>query len=348
MVCERTFFLSRTAVVVLASWLAFGNLVSAQSPTAKPAPPAKPAGDQVAAVEAMLETIDPYRPEAEANATIQVFGSTAMDALAHGWVNGFTQFHKGAKVEISAANSSEAFDRLAKQPTGIAMLSRPVKSEELESLKMQGLKQPVAFEVAREALGVFVHSSNPANTISGEQLRKVFTAESDHEKLTWSVLGATGAWASQPMKVISRTPTSGTQMFLQDFVFNGLKLRDGVSEHVSNADVVSAVAKDPQAIGICGLRCGATTAKPLQLTVGASVVPSDDHAILSGQYPLTRPLSLVIDLGQKSPAAMASQEYVRYALCRAGQQQSILAGYYPVDLPLLRAGLQRLGNQQFR
>ena len=38
---------------------------------------------------AMLQAIDPYRPTEITKETIEVFGSSSMDALAHGWATGF-------------------------------------------------------------------------------------------------------------------------------------------------------------------------------------------------------------------------------------------------------------------
>ncbi len=54
----------------------------------------------------------------------------------------------------------------------------------------------------------------------------------------------------------------------------------------SNSEVVSAIKDEPYGIGICGLRCGSTAARPLQLKSGDLIIPSDDLAILSGKYPL--------------------------------------------------------------
>ena len=70
--------------------------------------------------------------------------------------------------------------------------------------------------------------------------------------------------------------------------------------------------------------------------------------MLSGQYPLTRPMTVVIDLGQTDAQAVASQELVRYALCQSGQTQAIMVGLFPVDLPLLRAGMENLNAKTVR
>ncbi len=333
--------------------LGLSSAVSAQNATrpAAQTPAVKTTAARGSAVEqltVMLQSIDPYRPYNDVTQTIQVHGSTTMDSLAHGWASGFKQFHPQIKVEISADNSDESLQQLVAKPSTIAMVSRPVTVEELAQLSKAGLKQPTAFVVAREALSVYVHPSNPVRSISGEQLRDVFTSDTYSGPMTWSMLGATGAWGGKPLHIIARTEESGTQRFLSDFVFNGSQLRAAVSEHPSNAEVLQALSQDPEAIAICGYRSSSRSAQPLQLTIGATVIPCDDLAVLSGQYPLTRPMTVVIDLGQTDAQAIACQELVRFALCQSGQTQAIMVGLFPVDLPLLRAGMENLNAKTVR
>ena len=80
---------------------------------------------------AILQAIDPYRPAKEVVGTVRVYGSTSMDALAHGWAGGFKQFHPRAVIEISGTGSEETFDRLQSAPDSVAMLSRPITEAEL-------------------------------------------------------------------------------------------------------------------------------------------------------------------------------------------------------------------------
>ena len=350
----------RVALVAIASCLcALTSPTHAQQvaqQATQPSANARPAaaaegGNRGSAIEqltAMLQSIEPYRPQLEVTQTIQVVGSTSMDALAHGWVNGFKQFQPQAKVEISAAGSEDAAKLLVANPSAIAMYSRPVTEKELADMRKQGLKRPTAFVVAREALTVYVHATNPATSISAEQLRDVFTTDTYPDDLTWSVVGNSGVWEKKPLHVISRTDESGTQLFLSEFVFEGAHMRAGVSAHPSNTEVLQALSADPLGIAICGYRSSGRQVKSLQLTSGATVIPCDDLAVLSGHYPLTRPLTLVLDLGQTDGQAKACQEFVRFALCQTGQTQAILVGFFPVDLPLLRAGLEQLSPQTIR
>ena len=296
----------------------------------------------------MLNAIEPYRPTAQLSGTIRVYGSTAMDNMAHAWADEFKQFHSQVQVEISAAGSGDAFGQLKQNPKALVMLSRPVKPEELQEIKSDTIKEPVAFSVAREALGVFVHASNPIKAITAEQLRAVFTKQIDDTELKWKLLGVTGAMAEQPVRLVARADTSGTQAFLRDFVFGGLEMRTTEVSHGSNSDVLGALAQDPLGIAICGLRANAFSVRSLPLLSRGVAVPSDDTAVLNGQYPLTRSLTLVVDVAQTGDEAKAAQELVHFALCRSGQLSAIRAGFFPAPLPTLKAGLTLLQRDRFR
>ncbi len=305
-------------------------------------------GASVQALVTMLGSIDPYRPSAQLSEKILIYGSTAMDNMAHAWAEGFKQFHPKVTVEISAAGSGDAFAQLKQNPQALVMLSRPVKKEELDQIKSATITNPVAFVVAREALGVFVHSSNPLKAITGDQMHMVFTKQIPDAELKWKLLGVSGEIAEQPIQIVSRAENSGTQAFLRDFVFGGTEMRTSQKTHGSNGDVLGALSNDPLGITICGLRANGHGVRALQLVNRGITVPSDDAAVLRGEYPLTRNLTLVLDLGQSAPSAKAAQELVHFALCRTGQLAAIQAGFFPAELPNLRAGLSMLQRDKLR
>ena len=302
-------------------------------------------GAAIQEIQATLNRIDPYLPSGEVSAEVDVFGSTSMDTMAHGWATDFKKFHEKAKVVISAEGSETVFKRLAANPTAVGMLSRPVTEEELEELKRGGLKNPVAIMVAREPLGVFVNEANPLNEISFEQLVSVFckgTATDD--EMTWQAMGVSGELAGKRIQLFERDSKSGTHAFVKNYLFKGLELKSASSSLSSNAAVAKAVGESPEAIAICGLKCGGHDAKALHLKGATTLFPDDDHAILVGGYPLVRPLTLVLDLGQDSERSIAAREFVRFALSQAGQMQTILCGFFPFDPPTLRAESLKLGE----
>jgi phosphate transport system substrate-binding protein len=302
-----------------------------------------------AAVEelrAVLKSIHPYLPDSEISSEIDIFGSTSMDSLAHGWAIGFKKFHPQANVVISAEGSETTFDRLAKNPGSIGMLSRPVTEADLVELKKRGLKQPVAVMVGRDALGVFVQADNPLKSISYGELVGLFCSDNAAEEVTWGSIGLTGEFADNPVVLIGRDSKSGTRAFLKNFVFRGNTMRATNISADSNTKLIAELEKNPHAIAISELKCGNHGARLLKLRANKSMIPSDDHSVLVGKYPLTRPLTLVLDVGQQAEQTAATREFVRYALSHAGQMQTILAGFFPFDPPTLRAELLKVDFQQ--
>lgn len=300
-------------------------------------------------VRSVLESIPPYLPEREVTAEIEVFGSTSMDSMAHGWAAGFNKFHPSAEVSISAEGSETVFDRLIKNPSALGMVSRPVSAEELSRLAAGGLKQPVAVMVAREGLGVFVHESNPLASVTQDQFMNLFSSPNgagSSQAIFWKDFGVVGEAGEKPIAVLARSKKSGTQRFLTDYLFAGRSVRDAKAAYSSNAEVVKALEQDKFAVAICGLKCGEHSLRLLGLESGGTPIPCDDHAVLLGRYPLIRPLTVVLDVGREDDKAMAVREFVEYALHQAGQSQAILAGFFPFDPPTLRGEMAKLVSAQ--
>jgi phosphate transport system substrate-binding protein len=305
----------------------------------QPSPATRPCVDEI---RCLLDAIDPYLPEGEVSGEIDMFGSTSMDVLAHSWTHGFQKFHPGTKVIISAEGSETVIDRLAKNPSSIGMFSRPVTEEDLNRLKEVGLKNPVAVQVAREALGVFVHESNPMEVISYPQLVTLFCSEDPNAKVTWSVVGVTGDFADKPVHVIGRTETSGTRKFIRKYLFHKNSMRQYEQTMDTNGDVLRALSEDPQAIAIADFKTNMKSVRRLKLRDDTTVIEGDEHDVLVGRYPITRPLTLVFDLEGENETTAANRELIKFALAQTGQSNTILAGFFPFDPPTLRAEQSKL------
>ncbi len=295
---------------------------------------------------ALLDSIDPYLPNENVSGEIDIFGSTSMDVLAHGWATEFKKFHSDSTVVISAEGSETVIDRMTKNQSSIGMLSRPVSNEDLAKLKTAGLKHPVAIQVAREPLGVFVNKSNPLEVINYEQLVSLFCAEDPAAQVNWTAVGIGGELAEKPIHIIGRDDQSGTRHFIETYLFHLNKMRPAKSELSSNAEVIQAVAKDTQAIAISDYKFNNKSVRRLKLREKSVVIEGNEHEILLGHYPITRPLTLVFDLEAKGNQAKANREFVRYTLSQSGQANTILAGFFPFDPPTLRGELSKLEIQK--
>ncbi len=344
-----------SAKTVIASMILFSQAAISQQEQASPSVSLNSASQQgpdghlsIEEIRSLLDSIDPYLPKAEIQGEVDVFGSTSMDTMAHGWVQGFKKFHPKVEVVISAEGSETVFDRLLKNPGAMCMLSRPVTEEDIARLKAEGLKNPVAIQVARDALGVFVHQDNPLETISYPQLVALFCSDDPTSAVTWSAVGGEGELADKAVEILGRNDSSGTRKFVDAFLFHGQNLRANQQELDSNAEVIKAIAANPQAIGIVDFSCASDKVKRLHLRENSKVIPDNDHEVLLGHYPIMRPMTLVFDLGQQGEQAAANREFARYALSQAGQIQAILSGFYPFAPPTLRAEMEKLDGKNLQ
>ncbi len=319
-------------------------MLAQDSPSQTPDLNEAPASKQLSVEEigALLDSIDPYLPGETVSGEIDMFGSTSMDLLAHKWANGFKNFHPEVEVVISAEGSETVFGRLAKNPSSIGMVSRPVTTEDLESLKAAGLKRPVAIQVAREPLGVFVNAGNPLEVITYPQLVTLFCSQDETTEITWDAVGVAGEVAAKTVHIISRDEKSGTRKFTEKYLFHLNKMRKAERELGSNAQVVSAVGTDVQAIAVADFKFSNASVRRLKLKDKTSVIEGDEHEILLGRYPITRPLTLVFDLEGQGEQATANREFVKHALAKSGQSSTILAGFFPYDPATLRGELSKL------
>ncbi len=178
--------------------------------------------------------------------------------------------------------------------------------------------------------------------ITYPQLVTLFCTKNSDAKVNWGAVGVTGELSEKPIHIIGRGKNSGTRKFVETYLFHLNEVRKSESELSSNAEVVRAVAKDSQAIAISDYKYSGKSVRRLKLRNNGTVIEGDEHEILLGHYPITRPLTLIFDLDAQSKNSAANREFVKYALSQSGQVNAILAGFYPFDPPTLRGEMSKL------
>ena len=106
--------------------------------------------------------------------TIKVAGSTSVAPLMEVVAEEYMQQNPKAEIVIEESDSSQGIDSVIKQNAEIAMSSRELKDYEKELLDYE--------TIAKEGIAVIVNEENPLQTITLEQLRKIYTGEIDSWK----------------------------------------------------------------------------------------------------------------------------------------------------------------------
>ncbi|PWH17821.1 MAG: phosphate-binding protein [Ardenticatenia bacterium] len=221
--------------------------------------------------------------------TIENMGSDTLVNLALAWAEEYMQRHPDVRISVTGGGSGTGIAALINGTVDIANASREMKPEEFEQARANGII-PKEFTVARDAIAVVVHPSNPVNGLTIEQISQIYTGHITN----WREVGGEDC----PIVLLSRESNSGTYMYFLEHV---IRRGDSHDESLFSPDTLlmpssegisAEVRQNPNAIGYDGL--GYVTPDQKVLAVAASeegpyVLPSIE-TVNQGLYPISRPL----------------------------------------------------------
>ncbi|MBW4594745.1 MAG: phosphate ABC transporter substrate-binding protein [Brasilonema angustatum HA4187-MV1] len=196
----------------------------------------------------------------------------------------------------------------------MAASSRPLKADEAQA----GLVQ---VPIARDALAVAVGVNNPyKGELTIEQLKGIFQG-----KITnWSQVGG----PNLPIKVINRSPDSGTYTFFQEVVLLEESFApDSTNFTTIKKDETTALLRE---LGDNGITYSTVSQLENQKTVRIvsvnGISPTDQAAIKNSTYPISRVVYLVVPR-KTSPGA---KQFIDFAISPGGQQIVQRVGFIPL------------------
>jgi phosphate transport system substrate-binding protein len=234
---------------------------------------------------------------------IVVAGSDTMLPLNRRLAEGYMRGHPGIAVRVSGGGTGRGVEQLLDGAIDLCAASRPFRPDEIEALNRTFGTIGLRYLIARDALSVYVHPSNPVQSLSLAELAGLFSgAVTD-----WSDVGG----AELPVRVVIRPPSSGTHHFFRDHVLGGADYTPTAEVASRVGDVIARVAADPGAVGYGDLaHDGAVDHLLLD-----GVAPSAD-TVRRGEYPLARYLYYY----SVAPAEGARRDYVEWCLGPDGQR----------------------------
>ena len=264
---------------------------------------------------------------ADARTEIQNKGSDTLVNVAQAWAEEYGKKNPDIAVAVSGGGSGTGIAAMINGTVDIANASRKMKGKEVKMAKDRG-QNPIEHIVGYDALAVFLHHDNPAETMSIPQLKKIFGRKDTVKK--WSDMGITvPGCPSSKMVVVSRQNNSGTYVYFKKAVLGKKgKYRMGTLDMHGSKDVVDLVEKTPCAIGYSGLAYATDHIKMACIAAedgGSCVSPSVETA--SNQtYPIARPLFMYTN-GEPQGKI---KDYLDWILSDEGQCIIFDKGYAPV------------------
>ncbi|MCU7852759.1 MAG: PstS family phosphate ABC transporter substrate-binding protein [Candidatus Thiodiazotropha sp. (ex Monitilora ramsayi)] len=222
---------------------------------------------------------------------IQNKGSDTLVNVAQAWAEEYRNVDSNVAVAVSGGGSGTGIAAMINGTVDIANASRNMKSKELAMAKKKG-QNPIEHVVGYDALAVFIHSNNPAQTLSYEQLKAVFGRGGSATK--WSDLGLKVPGCKQDkIIVVSRQNNSGTYAYFKKAALGKKgKFRQGTLDMHGSKDVVDLVEKTPCAIGYSGLAYATDHIKMACISkeTGGSCINPSVKTASDRSYPIARPL----------------------------------------------------------
>jgi phosphate transport system substrate-binding protein len=226
---------------------------------------------------------------ARAAQTIENKGSDTLVNLALAWAETYMRLHPDTRLSVTGGGSGTGIAAMINGTVDIANASRAMKPEEVAAAETNGIA-PVEFTVARDAIAVVVHPSNPVDGLTLQQISDIYVGEI----VNWSQVGG----EDRPIVLLSRESNSGTYVY---FLENVIRLGDKGSGLLFSPDTLlmpssegisAEVRQNPNAIGYDGL--GYVTPDQKMLAVARDpnapyVLPSVE-TVNDGSYPISRPL----------------------------------------------------------
>lgn len=252
-------------------------------------------------------------------AGVVVKGSDTVLPLSQKEAEVYLQKDKAASVAIIGGGSGVGLAALIDGTCDIAQSSRPIKSKETRQAKQKGVN-PVETVVAKDALTVIVHPSNPVKKLTVQQIGDIFTGVITN----WKDVGG----PQKSIVVYSRESSSGTYAFFREHVLANKEYTSAALLAPATGAIVQSVSQTEGAIGYVGMAylTPSVTALEVAAEAGKPYVPASTANALDGSYPIARELFYYTN-GQPKGEAKA---FIDFILSPEGQKLVEDVGYVPV------------------
>jgi phosphate transport system substrate-binding protein len=244
---------------------------------------------------------------------VTIRGSDTMLELNRRLAAAYMLNHASVPIRVQGGGTRNGVEALVAGEADLAAASRPLAPDEVASLYEEFETLGVGFLVARDALSVYLNTSNPVRNLSLDDLRSIFLGEITD----WSEVGGEPG----PIVVVIRPPTSGSHRFFRDHVLRGAPYTSSAKSEVRTTDVVNAVRSDVAAIGYGGLAQGSDL-------VHCAIDENEPTApnLRDGRYALARYLVLY----SVAPPEGEVRAFVEWCLGPEGQAIVQEVGFIPL------------------
>jgi phosphate transport system substrate-binding protein len=251
---------------------------------------------------------------------ITVKGSDTMLVLSQQWAETYTKTHPDVKINVTGGGSATGIAGLLKGTADICNASWPMSAVQVSDFVEKFGKRPRQYKMCMDAVAIFVNKANPVEKLSLSQIGAIYTGKISN----WKEVGGKDA----PVSLYGRENSSGTSEFFKARVLARQEFAPTTKAMPGTAEVIQAVAKDPNAIGFGGIAYdhGVKHLAISKMSSARAFEPTEAN-VYADRYPLARYLFSYVK-SEKDVDAVA--DYITWCLSDAGQAVVQAVGYFPL------------------
>ncbi len=257
-------------------------------------------------------------PTLAAGETIQIKGSDSEVNLVQRLAEVYMQKNPGVGIAVTGGGSGAGIAAIIDGTTTIANSSRDMKGTEKIEASRKGVDVK-SFVFATDGLAVIVNPANPMDSIDMDTLGAIFRGD----RTTWEAGG--------PVSLYGRQSNSGTYDYFKSAAVKG-EYASSLKQMNGNAQIVEGVKADAGGIGyvaagyVSGDKGAGVKVLKVSTAGGAPISPVDEAAVLSGAYPLARPLYQFVNGVPTGPV----RDFLAFEASPEGQAIVKEMGFYTI------------------
>lgn len=265
----------------------------------------------------------------------------------------FSASHPGFSFNLVLKGTYTAPPALTSGASAFAPMGAEFDDVDILAYRKFRRSSPVLFRIAHDSvilpaasspLGIFVHKTNPIESLTSSQVGRIFSVGSVHGEIrTWGEAGLGGEWEERAIHSCGIPLQGALGVYMQN-KFDGRPYGPKHTFVKESKDVISTVATDPAAIGFAAINLLTPEVKLVAIDAGNVAGPSRGAVedIIAGTYAYDRHLLIYV----RQPIEQWVREYLRLIFSKEGQQAIAddSRGYLPLNPREVAVELEKLNH----
>lgn len=251
---------------------------------------------------------------------ITIDGSSTVLPISEALAEEFQKQYPQVEVTVGKSGTGGGFKKFANGEIDITGASRPIRAEEDDQCKKNGIEY-IEIPIAYDAMAVVVNPQNTwCDTLTVAELKKIWEPAAQGKITNWSQVRP--GFPNERLLLFGAGTDSGTFDYFTAAIVGKEKASRGDYTASEDDDIlVQGVARNKGALGYFGLAYYENNQDKLKLVAidnGNGPVKPSRETVLDGTYqPLARPLFLYVNVKALERPEVA--EFIKFALAHAGK-----------------------------